>query len=77
MDMSDRKSTKGTSTMDVLRCKDAALYFPVNQKVKAGDGIFISTHSVNRDPKVFVNPNQYLLTRKHTMHLSYGFAATI
>lgn len=26
MDMSDRMSTQGTSTMDVLRRKDAALY---------------------------------------------------
>ena len=27
MDMSDRMSTQGTSTMDVLRRKDAALIF--------------------------------------------------
>lgn len=46
-----------------------------NQKIKAGDVIFISTHSVNRDPQVFAQPNQYVLTRKNTMHLSYGFGA--
>lgn len=46
-----------------------------NQKIKAGDVIFISTHSVNRDPQVFSQPNQCLLTRKNTMHLSYGFGA--
>ena len=43
------------------------------QAIKAGDVIFISTHAVNRDPRVFENPDTCLLTRKNNRQLSYGF----
>ncbi len=45
------------------------------QKIKAGDVIFISTHSINRDPDVFDAPNSCILTRKNNSQLSYGFGA--
>lgn len=44
-----------------------------SQKIKAGDVIFISTHSVNRDRNVFEQPHQCILTRKNNAQLSYGF----
>lgn len=43
------------------------------QKIKAGDVIFIATHSVNRDARVFENPHQCDVTRKNNKQLSYGF----
>nr|AGC71872.1 cytochrome P450 [uncultured bacterium A1Q1_fos_2140] len=43
------------------------------QKIKAGDVIFISTHSVNRDPAVFENPHECLPERNLNPQLSYGF----
>jgi len=46
-----------------------------NQRIKSGDVIFISTHSVNRDPNVFDSPNSCILTRKNNSQLSYGFGA--
>lgn len=43
------------------------------QVIRAGDVIFISTHAVNRDPRVFVNPDECLLRRQSNHELSYGF----
>jgi cytochrome P450 len=43
------------------------------QPIKAGDVIFISAHAVNRDARVFENPNECLLSRKNNKHLSFGF----
>lgn len=45
------------------------------QKIRAGDVIFISTHSINRDPKVFTCPNEWALNRKHKLQFSYGFGS--
>lgn len=45
------------------------------QEIKQGDVIFISTHAVNRDPRVFDNPNECILTRKNNTQLSYGFGS--
>lgn len=42
------------------------------QTIKAGDVIFISTHAVNRDPRVFNDPDVCLLDRKSNQ-LGYGF----
>lgn len=44
-----------------------------DKPIKAGDVIFISTHSVNRDPCVFENPHECLPDRKINAQLSYGF----
>jgi cytochrome P450 len=43
------------------------------QKIKAGEVIFISTHCVNRDSRFFADPHQCILTRKQNPNLSYGF----
>lgn len=44
-----------------------------DQTIKAGDVIFISTHSVNRDSTVFNNPDAFVLNRTTNPQLSYGF----
>jgi cytochrome P450 len=44
-----------------------------SQKIKKGDVIFISSHAVNRDPAVFDEPDQCVLTRKNNKHMSYGY----
>lgn len=46
-----------------------------NQPIKAGEVIFISTHSVNRDVRFFQKPNQCLPGRANPQHLSYGYGA--
>lgn len=46
-----------------------------SQKIKAGDVIFISTHGVNRDARVFTNPNHCDFSRSGTAQLSYGFGS--
>lgn len=45
------------------------------QAIKAGDVIFISTHAVNRDARVFENPDEFQLARKNGRELSYGFGS--
>jgi len=46
-----------------------------NQAIPAGDVIFISTHSVNRDFHVFDEPNQCILTRLPNNEFSYSFGS--
>ena len=47
------------------------------QKIKQGDVIFISTHAVNRDPRVFDNPNECILTRKKQYSTKLWFWITL
>lgn len=46
-----------------------------DQPIKAGDVIFISSHAINRDPRVFTDPDTCILSRKNNKQLSYGFGA--
>jgi cytochrome P450 len=43
------------------------------QCIKPGDVIFISTHAVNMDPRVFESPNECLFTRGNNKQISYGY----
>ncbi len=40
--------------------------------IKAGELVFISNHAVNRDPRVFADPDAFRLDRGMNPHLSYG-----
>ncbi|RDI41521.1 cytochrome P450 [Aquicella lusitana] len=46
-----------------------------HQPVRAGDVIFISTHAVNRDSRVFDQPDDCVLARPNNKQLSYGFGS--
>lgn len=43
------------------------------QTIKRHQAVFISSHAVNRDPRVFHQPHHCDITRKMNKHLSYGF----
>jgi cytochrome P450 len=45
------------------------------KKIKKGDVIFISTHAVNRDARVFISPDACDFYRPAMRELSYGFGA--
>ncbi|MBT4792710.1 MAG: cytochrome P450 [Halobacteriovoraceae bacterium] len=46
-----------------------------NQKIHKGETVFISTHTINRDPSLFKNPNNIDINRKNMNHYSYGYGA--
>jgi cytochrome P450 len=41
-------------------------------EIKKGDVVFISTHAVNRDPRVFEMPDRCLFDRPKNPHMAYG-----
>mgnify|MGYP000668021401 CR=1 FL=1 len=46
-----------------------------NRELKKGEVVFISTHSVNRDPQVFEAANDCVLDRKYNPHFAFGHGA--
>ena len=83
LEILQRKEADLDDALDELNRLDPAVTFTFRvtkqdtfigeQAIKAGDVIFISNHAVNRDPRVFTEPNQCILTRPNNRHLSYGF----
>jgi cytochrome P450 len=41
-------------------------------EIKAGQLVFVSSHAVNRNEKVFANPDDFALDRSRNPHISYG-----
>ncbi len=42
------------------------------QRIDAGDTVFISGHTINRDPEMFQSPDEIQLDRKRNRHMGFG-----
>ena len=43
------------------------------QPLKQGDVVFVSAHAVNRDPRIFSEPDRFQVDRAHNPHMAYGY----